>query len=82
VIPVEETDQPTSFAPALIVSPSRKQRRPGPDKPRRGIPQEQWPDVVRRVEHGESLRRVASDYHVSYETIRRVLRAMRQEGGE
>jgi len=82
VIPAEETDQPTSFASTLIVSPPRKQRRPGPDKPRRGIPQEQWPDVVRRVEHGESLRRVASDYHVSYETIRRVIRAVRQEGGE
>jgi len=48
-------------------------RRPGPAKPRYGIPRSDWPNVVRRVEQGETLRQVASSYNTSYETVRRVL---------
>ena len=69
-------------SPLVVPSQLRKQRRPGPANPRYGVPRDQWPNVVQRIEQGESLRRVAKDYGVSYETIRRVLRAMRQEGGE
>jgi hypothetical protein len=51
------------------------QRRPGPDVPQWKIPLSEWPNVVRRiVENQESLRKVARDYGVSYETIRRVVR--------
>jgi hypothetical protein len=66
----------------LSVFPPHQQRRPGPDKPRRGIPPENWPDVLRRIEQGESLRQVAQSYSVSYETIRRVIHAMRRQGRE
>ena len=55
-------------------------RRPGPAKPKHGIPPTEWPTVQRRVlENQESLRRVASDYGVSYETVRRVLLALRKK---
>ena len=51
-----------------------KQRRPGPKKPRYGIPASQWPTVLDRVlEKKEPLRKVADDYGVSYETIRRLI---------
>jgi hypothetical protein len=49
------------------------QRRPGPDRPAWKIDPSLWPEVTRRVEQGESLRRVARTYQVSYETIRRVV---------
>ena len=52
------------------------QRRPGPKDIPYGIPEDQWPTVLHRVlEHKESLRRVADDYGVSHETIRRMVRA-------
>ena len=55
-------------------------RRPGPAKPKYGIPPVEWPVVQRRViENQEPLRRVADDYGVSYETIRRVVRAVRKQ---
>ena len=57
----------------LVVS--RPQRHPGPEHPHWKIPPSEWPTVVRRIELGEPLRTVAEDYHVSYETIRRVIRA-------
>jgi len=66
--------------PSLSVFSPHQQRRPGPDKPRHGIPPENWPDVLRRIEQGETLRQVAKDYHVSYETVRRVLHATRKQG--
>jgi transposase len=37
-----------------------------------------WESVVQRVDQGEPLRQVAQDYNVSYETVRRVLRAARR----
>ncbi len=51
-------------------------RHPGPVKPRYGISAEEWPNVLRRViENEEPLRQVAKDYGVSYETVRRTVRA-------
>ncbi len=55
-------------------------RRPGPAKPKHGIPPTEWPTVQRRVlENQEPLRQVASDYGVSHETVRRVLLALRKK---
>lgn len=52
------------------------QRRPGPKKPRHGIPAREWPVVVRRIiDNQEPLRKVAADYGVSHETIRRTVHA-------
>jgi hypothetical protein len=54
------------------------QQHAGPREPHYGIPLEAWPNVIRRVvEDHESLRRVAADYGVSYETVRRILRTTR-----
>jgi DNA-binding NarL/FixJ family response regulator len=66
--------------PLSVFSP--QQRRPGPATPRRGIPLEQWPDVLHRIEQGDSLRQIAKSYGVSYETVRRVVRTARQHGME
>jgi hypothetical protein len=55
-------------------------RRPGPAKPKHGIPPAEWPMVQRRVlENQEPLRQVASDYGVSHETVRRVVLACRKK---
>jgi hypothetical protein len=60
--------------------PLKAGRRPGPSKPKHGIPPAEWPTVQRRVlENQEPLRRVASDYGVSHETVRRVLLALRKK---
>ena len=56
------------------------QQHPGPREPHHGIPPEEWPNAVRRVrENHESLRQVATDYGVSDETIRCLLRASRKK---
>jgi Homeodomain-like domain len=79
---------PTNSDAAIVsnddtpVFPPQPQRRPGPATPRRGIPREQWPDVLRRIEQGDSLRQIAKSYGVSYETVRRVVRTARQHGRE
>ncbi|GHO54474.1 hypothetical protein [Ktedonobacter robiniae] len=55
------------------------QRRPGPHHPQWKIPQVEWQTVLQRVtENHEPLRKVAKDYGVSYETIRRTVLAARQ----
>jgi len=60
-------------------SPSLPQRRPGPDNPQWKIPPAEWPSVLQRVEEkGEPLRQVARVYGVSYEAVRRVVRAARK----
>jgi len=46
--------------------------------PRWKIPPSEWGTVVHRVEQREPLRQVAHDYGVSYEAVRRVLRAARR----
>ena len=57
------------------------QRRPGPKDIPYGIPPDQWPTVLQRVvDNHESYRRVADDYGVSRETIRRFVRASKQAG--
>ncbi len=55
------------------------QRRPGPSHPQWKIPHSEWPSVLRRIEQGEPLRQIASHYGVSYEAVRRVVRAARKE---
>ena len=56
------------------------QERPGPREPHQAIPLEEWPNVVRRVrEQHESLRRIAAEYGVSHETVRRLLRTSGKE---
>jgi len=61
------------------LSPTTK-RHPGPKKPRHGIPAGEWPTVLRRVtENQEPLRKVADDYGVSYETVRRTVLAARKQ---
>ena len=66
--------------PLSVLPP--QQRRPGPAIPRRAIPRDQWPDVLRRTERGDSLRQIANSYGVSYETVRRTLKAARKQGGK
>jgi hypothetical protein len=52
------------------------QRYPGSQVPTWKIPPAEWPTVVARIEQNhEPLRQVARDYGVSYEAIRRVLKA-------
>ena len=60
----------------LVVA--RLQRRRELEHSRWKIPPAQWPTVLSRVEQGEPLRKIARAYRVSYETIRRVIRAARQ----
>jgi hypothetical protein len=54
------------------------QRRPGPDNPQWKIAPSEWAIVLRRIDQGEPLRRVARDYGVSYEAVRHVVRAARK----
>ena len=50
------------------------QERPGLKQARQGIPSHEWPTVLARVlENHESYRKVANDYGVSRETIRRLV---------
>ncbi len=59
-------------------SESLLQRYPGSQLPKWKIPPAEWPTVVARIEQNhEPLRQVARDYGVSYEAIRRVLKAAR-----
>jgi hypothetical protein len=59
--------------PPIIETP----RRSGPKEIPYGIPVDEWPTVLKRVENHESYRRVAADYGVSHETIWRLARAAR-----
>ena len=56
------------------------QRRPGPKDLPYGIPVEEWPTVLARVENHESYRTIARDYAVSRETIRRLVQALTKAG--
>jgi hypothetical protein len=59
--------------------PIIQHRRPGPKHPKYGIPTEHWTTVLQRVlEKKESLRKVADDFGVSHETIRRIIRRGQQ----
>ncbi len=61
--------------PRLLSLPRHPQAIPDP---RWKIPPSAWPTVLQRVEQGEPLRHIARDYGVSYEEVRRVLRAARR----
>ena len=66
------------LVPSIISLP---QRRLSPDEPQWKIPISEWPNVLCRVvDHQETLRKVADDYGVSYETIRRGVSIARQKG--
>ena len=55
-------------------------RWPGSAKPKHGIAPAEWPTVQRRVlENQEPLRKVARDYGVSHETVRRVVLALHKK---
>lgn len=57
--------------------PALEQRRSGSD-PHWKIPVVEWPTVLQRIDQGEPLRKVAGEYGVSYEAVRRVLGAARR----
>ncbi len=61
--------------PQLVSLPRHPQAVPDP---RWKIPPSAWETVLQRVEQGEPLRHIARDYGVSYEAVRRVLRAARR----
>ena len=42
----------------------------------------EWTNVLSRIEQGEPLRQIAKSYDVSYESVRRVIRAARREAKE
>ena len=66
-----------SRAPVSLTPPILQPRRPGPKHQAYGIPSSEWPTVLRRVlEDKESLRKVADEYGVSHETIRRLVRTV------
>src|SRR5437868_6037894 len=53
-------------------------RRPGPKDIPYGIPEDEWQRVLARVANHESYRKIAKDYGVSRETIRRLVQASKQ----
>jgi hypothetical protein len=58
-------------------------RRPGTKHPNYGIPTEHWPMVIHRVvENNEPLRKVADEYGVSHETIRRIMLHVQNQCGQ
>ncbi|HEY7420189.1 MAG TPA: hypothetical protein VH593_33740 [Ktedonobacteraceae bacterium] len=50
-----------------------------PPVPPLKIPRSAWPTIVQRAAQGESLRSIARSLNTSYEAVRRVLLAARQE---
>jgi hypothetical protein len=61
--------------PRLLSLSGHPQAEPDP---RWKIPPSAWETVLQRVEQGEPLRHITRDYGVSYEAVRRVLRAARR----
>ena len=69
-------DEKAAGSPPII-----SHQRPGPRHPAYGIPDSEWPTVLNRVlEKKESLRKVANDYGVSHETIRRLIHSSQKKG--
>ncbi|HEY3992816.1 MAG TPA: helix-turn-helix domain-containing protein [Ktedonobacteraceae bacterium] len=68
----------------VLISARRKQRRPGPANPNYAIPRDQWPDVLRRVDQGESYRQIAQAYETTYQSVYRTVQKLRkqQRGGQ
>lgn len=67
--------------PQIIHLHQRHQEANDPTNPRWKIPASEWLRVRQRIEQGETLRPVARDYGVSYEAVRRVVRAARCQFG-
>ena len=61
-----------------VITPDA-QRRPGPVQAQWKIPRSVWPEVLRRVDQGETYRQIASHYGMLYEAVRRVVKAARHE---
>jgi DNA-binding NarL/FixJ family response regulator len=72
---------PLSTRPASSVSTlvPQKPKHVNPPIPLFTIPRSEWPQVVRRVAQGESLRQIARSYHTSHEAVRWVLSAVQKE---
>jgi len=66
--------------PTVVVGKPRRQPANDPNNTQWKIPPSEWDRVLRRAEY-ESLRQIARDYHVSYEAVRRVIRAARKQQG-
>jgi hypothetical protein len=64
-------DSITSIPPAV--------RHVNPPVPPLKVPRSAWHNVVQRAAQGESLRSIARSLDTSYEAVRRVLLAARQE---
>ena len=66
----------------LVIPPVvEDQWRPGPKDIPYGIPEVEWPPILKHVlESHQSSRKVAADYGVSRETIRRFVRAAKKAG--
>lgn len=71
-------DRPFEHALSDPLVLSRPQPRWGSDDPHWKIPPSEWPKVLRRVEQGVSLRQLGREYGISYEAVRRILRAARR----
>ena len=82
-IPTSPLSQKLQHVLSVIAIPPvvETQRRPGPKDIPYGIAEDQWPIVLQRVlKHHESYRKVAADYGVSQETIRRLMRSCQKQG--
>src|SRR5438270_7333771 len=79
-IPASTLSQKLQHVLSVVALPPvfETQRRPGPKGIPYGIPEDQWPAVLARVENHESYRKIAAHYGVSRETIRRLVRASKQ----
>jgi hypothetical protein len=77
---LQQVPQTLQNGGSLSVLKSPTQRHLGPAKPRSRVAKVDWPTIARRIlENEEPLRKVADDYHVSYETIRRIVQASRHK---
>ncbi len=66
--------------PKVVVGKPHRQPANDPNNTQWKIPLSEWGTLLRRAEH-EPLRQIARDYNVSYEAVRRVIRAARKQQG-
>jgi len=67
---------------APLPSECPTQRRPGPAHPNYAIPQDKWPDILRRVDQGDSYRQIAQIYQTSYQSVYRMIQKLRKQQEE
>ena len=74
----------TNGSRPVLLSERRQQRRPSSANPNYAIPRDQWPDVLRRVDQGESYRQIAQVYQTTYQSVYRTVQKLRkqQRGGQ